>query len=195
MQGSVENAIKLTKKVIPKGLTCSVFQWLRLMDFTEFTLNNWPIGVQSDMEVLTPNSFKPIHSNSTPLSNPGVYSLKLARAKEKFARDWFQLYYTTILHQNKWTDSTANFTVGDLVLVLDLKGVLSYPVLGRVKFIEQDTDGGDRYFVVEYKRGKSVVISKDPDNRPAASLVFIHANTSVDDILASEGGDQTGGDF
>ena len=83
------------------------------------------------MGVITPNSFKSVHSNSTPITNPGEYNLELANAKEKFAQDWFELYYGTILHQNKWTNTTADFALGDLVLVLDLKGVFGYPVLGR----------------------------------------------------------------
>ena len=109
VQGSAENAVKLCKKVIPKRITCSVFQWLRLMDFTEFTLNNRPIGIQSDLEVLTPNSYKSVHFNSTPTTHPGDYTIELANAKEK--------YNGTILQQNKWTDTTADFALGDLVLV------------------------------------------------------------------------------
>ena len=38
-----------------------------------------------------------------------------------------------------------------IVLVSDLKGQLGYPVLGRIRSIEQDSDVLDRYYIVEYK--------------------------------------------
>ena len=46
VQGSAENAVKLCKKVIPKMYSCTIFQWLRLMEFIEWNLNNRPIGLQ-----------------------------------------------------------------------------------------------------------------------------------------------------
>ena len=121
------------------------------MEFMEHTLNNRPIGIQTDLEVLTPNCYKPVHSNTNPSIPPGDYSTELANAKERFARDWFELYYCTILKQSKWTDTTADFAPGDLGLITDLGGVLWYPILGRVKSIEKDSDGIDRYYIIEYK--------------------------------------------
>ena len=35
VQGFAENAVKLCKKVIPKKFSCSVFQWLYLMELVE----------------------------------------------------------------------------------------------------------------------------------------------------------------
>ena len=84
VQGSAENAVKLCKKVISKKTTCSVFNWLRLLEFAEWTLNNRPLGVQSDLEVLTPNKYKPIHSNSHPSTPYKDYSAELTNAKERF---------------------------------------------------------------------------------------------------------------
>ena len=118
VQGSAENAVKLCKKVIPKKFSCSVFQWLRLTEFVEYTLNNRPIGIKTDLEVLTPNCYKPVHSNTNPSIPPGDYSTELA--KDRFPRDWFELYYCTILKQSKWTDTTADFALGDLILITDL---------------------------------------------------------------------------
>ena len=69
------------------------------------------------------------------------YSSELNNAIEKFSKDWFELYYCTILRQSKWVTTTGQFTPGDIVLVSDLKGYLGYPVLGRVKSVEQDSDG------------------------------------------------------
>ena len=118
------------------------------MEFIEWTLNNRPIGLQSDLEVLTPNSFKPIHSHSDPPKPFENYSTELTSAKEKFSEDWSELYYKTILRQTKWIDTTAEFAAGDNVLISDLKGQLGYPVLGRVRSLEQDSDGVNRYFVI-----------------------------------------------
>ena len=92
VQGSAEYVVKLCKKVINKKTTCSVFNWLRLLEFAEWTLNNRPLGVQSDLEVLTPNKYKPIHSNSHPSTPFEDYSAKLTSAKEKFHKDWLELY-------------------------------------------------------------------------------------------------------
>ena len=36
-------------------------------------------------------------------------------------------------------------------MISDLKGQLGYPVLGRIRSLEQDSDGLDRYYIVEYK--------------------------------------------
>ena len=35
VQGSAEHAVKLTKKVIPRKYSFTIFQWLRLMEFVE----------------------------------------------------------------------------------------------------------------------------------------------------------------
>ena len=96
VQGSAENAVKLTKKVIPTKYSFTIFQGLRLMEFVEWTLNNRPIGLQSDLEILTPNSYKPIHSNTNPPTPFENYPSELSSAREKFSKDWFELYYCTI---------------------------------------------------------------------------------------------------
>ena len=58
-------------------------------------------------------------------------------------------------------DSTGQIAPGDIVLISDLKGHLGYPVLGRVRNLEQDSDGISRYFVIEYKRSKLDVKNKN----------------------------------
>ena len=55
---------------------------------------------------------------------------------------------------------TGQFTPGDSVLISDLKGCLGYPVLGRVRSLEQDSDGIPRYFIIEYKKSRLDVKNK-----------------------------------
>ena len=171
--------------MINKKTTCSVFNWLRLLEFAEWTL--------------TPNKYKPIHSNSHPSTPYKDYSAELTNAKERFHSDWFELYYGTILRQTKWTESTAQFTTGDIVLISDLKSQLGYPVLGRIRSIEQDSDGLDRYYIVEYKTAqvnvRSTMVEKKFQfsknlkqiKRRANSLVMVLGNFSdVNDYITDQ---------
>ena len=62
-----------------------------------------------------------------------------------------------------------NLEKDDLVLILDLKNNLNYPRTGRVKDVEADHSGIDRYFHIEYKIGKKSTVCK----RTAQSLVLL----------------------
>ena len=48
------------------------------------------------------------------------------------------------------------------MLVSDLKSQLGYPVLGRISSIEQDSDGLDRYYYIEYRSAHVNVRCADP---------------------------------
>ena len=100
--------------------------------------------------------------------------------------------------QTKWTDTTAQFTTGDVVLISDLKGQLGYPVLGRIRSLEQDSDGVNRYYIIEYKRARISVKSNKPMEkvsfsknlaivkRPASSIVLLLENAIADILDTSE---------
>ena len=88
---------------------------------------------------------------------------------QEFKTRWECLYKTCILQQKKWTTSNHDLEKDDLVLVLDLKNNLNYPRTGRIKDVEADHSGIDRYFNVEYKIGKRVQSVK----RSAQSLVLL----------------------
>ena len=66
-----------------------------------------------------------------------------------------------MLRQSKWTTSTGRFNPGDIALVTDLQGYLGYPVLGRVKSVEKDSDEIPRYFIEEYRKCRREVKNKN----------------------------------
>ena len=80
------------------------------------------------------------------------------------------------------------------MLISDLKGQLGYPALGRIRSLEQDSYGVNRYYVIEYKRSKVNIKCKDAlekvsfskklatVKRPASSLVLLLEN-AIEDIL------------
>ena len=98
-------------------------------------------------------------------------------------------------------NTAGQFTPGDIVLISDLKGYLGYPVLGRVRSLEQDSDGIPRYFIIEYKRSRLDVKNKNREEkvsfskkfmsvkRPANSLVVlipkneVKSENAIEDIL------------
>ena len=47
-------------------------------------------------------------------------------------------------------------------MISDLKGQLGYPVLGRISNLEQDSDGLDRYYYIEYRSAHVNVRCADP---------------------------------
>ena len=67
-------------------------------------------------------------------------------------------------------------------MISDLKGQLGYPVLGRIRSLEQDSDGLDRYYIVEYKTAKEKFsFSKNLKQvkRRANSLVLIIGTNNI----------------
>ena len=84
------------------------------------------------------------------------------------------------------------------MLISDLKGQLGYPVLGRIRSLEQDSDGVSRYYIIEYKRARVNVKCNKPlekvsfskklatVKRPASSLVLLLENTIADILDTSE---------
>ena len=186
VQGSAEHAVGLTKKVIETKHKLTVFQWDRLLQETMQILNDRPIGTFSDLELLTPNSLRPIHSQLSGADNLENYCLEIKKAKEEFSKKWFSLYHHTVLAQSKWMTSTSlSLKEGSIVLINDLLTPLYYPVLGRISKIEEDSTGIPRYFTVEYKRMKVDNSARRPDEkysytkkyfsvrRPASSLLLL----------------------
>ena len=55
------------------------------------------------------------------------------------------------------------------MLISDLKSQLGYLVLGRIRSIEQDSDGLDRYYIVEYKTAQVNVICASPEKKVSFS--------------------------
>ena len=84
------------------------------------------------------------------------------------------------------------------MLISDLKGQLGYPVLGRIRSLEQDSDGVNRYYIIEYKRARISVKSNKPMEKvsfsknlatvkhPASSLVLLLENVITDTLDTSE---------
>ena len=65
--------------------------------------------------------------------------------------------------------SNHDLKIGDLVYILDLLTKLNYPRLARVKNINQDSAGTDRYYELEYRLGRKFSTVQ----RPAQSLCII----------------------
>ena len=80
-------------------------------------------------------------------------------------------------------DTTGQFTPGDIVLISDLKGHLGYPVLGRVRNLEHDSDGISRYFVIEYKRSKLDVKNKNSEEKVSFSKKFMTVKRPANSLV------------
>ena len=115
-------------------------------------LNNRPLGMTGDLEVLTPNHLRPVHSTLAP--SLAGFCEEILTAKKKFDEQWFNLYHGSVLKQTKWTTSSHNLQENDIVMINDLLNALHYPVIGRIKGIEKDSQGIDRPYTVEYKHLK-----------------------------------------
>ena len=81
--------------------------------------------------------------------------------------------------------TTGLHYAGDIVLISDLKGQLGYPVLGRVRSLEQDSDGVNRYFVIEYKRSKVNAKCKDAVEKVSFSVTQLKLNFRLDFRLST----------
>ena len=175
IQGSIEKANALIKRILPyKRMT--LFQLLNILEYVMFNINKRPIGLTSTLDQVTPSDIIPVWSNLLPGCMQGCTQV-LQDAKQEFEEKWKQLYHTTILRQKKWLESNHELATDDLVLILDLKTSLNYPVAGRIAKVEQDSSGLDRYFWVSYKQGKTCSTVK----RPAQSLTLILTKKEQDE--------------
>ena len=140
------------KKVIPTKQGFNLFQWERLFEEAMEVLNNRPLGMTGDLEVLTPNHLRPVHSTLAP--SLAGFCEEILTAKKKFDEQWFNLYQGSVLKQTKWSTSSHTLHIHDIVIINDLLNVLHYPVIGRIKGIENDSQGTPRWYTVEYKHLK-----------------------------------------
>ena len=133
-------------------------------------INQRPIGLSTTLEDIKPADVIPIWSRIKPAECFMKNCSKIINdAIQEFRKRWDCLYKTCILQQKKWMTSNHDLEKDDLVLVLDLKNNLNYPKTGRIKDVEADHSGINRYFHVEYKIGKRVQSVK----RTAQSLVLL----------------------
>ena len=166
-------------------------------------LNNRPLGVFADMEILTPNSLNPVHSGMSAANSLQGYCEKVTDFKRQFEKKWFSNYYETVLQQAKWSKTNHQLKKDDIVMVTDLFTPLGYPVVAKISQVETDGTGIERYFVLQYKRMKVDATIRRADEkvsfspnfqtvkRPANSLVLLVSSTEKDDQTANLDSDST----
>ena len=149
IQGGIERANAMIKHLIPRK-RMTIFQLLNFLEYAQHHINKRPIGLNTSMENITPSNIIPVWSNIFPGSLHGC-SRAIEDARTEFTQKWRDLYHGCILRQQKWRSSTHNLQRGDIVLIMDLKNQIGYPVCATVDQVEQDTSGQDRYFLLKYK--------------------------------------------
>ena len=203
VQGSSEHSIFLTKRAIPVKESMNFFQWDRALEEAMVILNNRPLGVFADMEILTPNSLNPVHSGMSAANSLQGYCEKVTDFKRQFEKKWFSNYYETVLQQAKWSKTNHQLKKDDIVMITDLFTPLGYPVVAKISQVETDGTGIERYFVLQYKRMKVDTTIRRADEkvsfspnfqtvkRPANSLILLVSSTEKDDQTANLDNDST----
>ena len=176
IQGSAEHAVKLTKKALKQyKSSLTTFNWINLLEKTMNILNLRPIGAKTTGEILCPAD---IHSFSTGVNdtieanihegNTSAYYKQTLDLLEDFKKQWFKLYYKTLIQQRKWIDKNNVLEPEDLVLVIDHQSNYGhgYPTLARIVHVDQDNNGIDRYFSCQYRteRGTLKTLKRTPQS-------------------------------
>ena len=191
VQSSAERAVSLVKKALSVKQSMSFFQWDIALEEGMQILNNRPLGVFSDMEILTPNSLNPVHSGKVVNDSLEQYCGVITEFKKQFEKNWFSMYYQTILHQSKWTSTSHNLKKSDIVMVVDLFTPQGYPVIARISKVEKDSAGINRFYVLEYRKMKIDPSIRRIDERISFSDRFMHIKRPANSLVVLLSSDQS----
>lgn len=124
-----------------------------LMCEVESILNQRPLSAVSDdphdLRVLTPNHLLLLRAEN--LFPPGIFSVNDEYTKRRwrqvqylanlFWTRWKREYISLLQLRQKWTRSSRNFSVGDIVLVSQSTSPRNQWPIGRIIFAKSDDDG------------------------------------------------------
>ena len=167
MVRSVKTSLKAT--IMPEDTILNDFTLMTVLTEVEALVNSRPLTPVSDdvndMEALTPNHFL-IGRASTLLPSCVTYDEGATLRKrwkqvqsitQQFWNRWRKEYLPTLTARNKWTKSTKNVQVGDLVLVRDTQALVRDRwSLGRITQVFPGRDGRVRKTEVVMKSGRYV---------------------------------------
>ncbi len=150
----------------------------------EAVVNSRPLTYLSDdpgeCEALTPNHLLLLKSRSEPLhpdcSKADTYRRRWKHVQvlaDLFWKRWRQEYLPSLMLRQKWIDPERNFSIGDLVLLVDENAPRKTWPLGRILQIIPGQDGLVRTVEVKVQHGSLV--------RPVTKLCLLEA---VDKISA-----------
>ena len=181
--GVWERCIRTIRKVMNALLREQVLDdegLATLMCEVESIVNGRPLTKVSDdprdLEALTPNHLLLLRSGTT--LPPGVFGKEDVYSRRRwrqvqylsdvFWRRWLKEYLPSLQERQKWARSTANFEVGDVVLVVDENSPRNSWPLGRIQEVKPNKgDGLVRRVVLKTKT--SVL------ERPINKIVLLEA--------------------
>ena len=151
ISGGAEAQMKnLAKAMTNMKHTMNPFKWSRSLEKIQFLVNSRPVGLSTNLEVLTPNDISSLHSNIEPVNSFEEFVQKSEENVKLFAEKWMSHYWSDLRSQKKWWRSDK-IAKDSCVLILDTKNNIGFPTLGRVVEVEKGShDDEDRYFKVEY---------------------------------------------
>ena len=181
--GVWERCIRTIRKVMNALLKEQVLDdegLATLMCEVESIVNGRPLTKVSDdprdLEALTPNHLLLLRSG--PTLSPGVfrkedhYSRRRWRQvqylSDVFWRRWLKEYIPSLQERQKWSRSTSNFEIGDVVLVVDENSPRNSWPLGRI--LEVKPNKGDGLVRRVTLRTKTAVLE-----RPIDKIVLLEA--------------------
>lgn len=129
----------------------------------ESIVNDRPITTTSndpnDLEALTPNHL--LLMRTQPNIPPGVFSKddlyvrrrwrQIQYMADLFWRRWTQEYLPLLQERQKWSTGRRNFSLGDVVLIVDSSAPRNSWVIGRITKIMPDSKGAVRSVCVQTK--------------------------------------------
>lgn len=163
-ESSVKSVKTHIKKVIGEALL-TFEEYSTLLSEIEFCLNSRPLtplsNDPSDLSPLTPNHFLLGYSsigleeiNLTQINDNKLSRWQhLQKMKQHIWQRWRREYLSNLQQRSKWNQTSPNFQVGDMVLVLDNQYPSSRWPLGRVIDTHPGSDKLVRVVTVKLKSG------------------------------------------
>jgi hypothetical protein len=175
MGGLWEAAVKSMKSLLKRAMDSTNFtieEATTLLCEIEACLNSRPLipmsNDPSDFAVLTPGHFLigepllavPGHDLTQVLMNRLDRFEKVQQQKTHFWNRWQQEYLHTLQNRPKWTSTSPNFKIGDLVLIKDESLAPQKWKIGRVQEVHPSKDGKVRVATVRAMIVKTVPKTK-----------------------------------
>lgn len=119
----------------------------------EAILNDRPITPSSedpnDLEALTPNHM--LQLRGKPTLPPGLFRRQVQYIADLFWKRWIREYLAMMQERRKWHKPRRNFTVGDLVLVVEDISPRNSWLKGRITEAMTDSRGHVRHVHLQTK--------------------------------------------
>lgn len=167
--GLWEASIKLAKRHILKSCTSALLNFEEMSTLLcqiEACLNSRPLtpisSDSTDLQALTPGHFiigAPLLEIPEPSSPPKQLLLSsrwqlIQNVRRHFWTRWSREYLPQLQPRAKWTTSTPDLTIGDMVIVRDIQTPPLQWRLGRVTQLHKGTDGHVRTVILHTSKGE-----------------------------------------